>query len=119
MSLPRKIDKKIITDDRLRHINIHDIGSNTRDKQEHTCWTALLMALARLSDLVVASSVYTRGGIFMVMSSPASIEPSAGILLSIGTWTRRLLLVSVVLGNVYGIVAECTYSYRKTPTLRD
>ena len=36
MSMDREIDKKVIKGDRMRIINIHEIGSNTRDKQEHS-----------------------------------------------------------------------------------
>ena len=35
MSMQREIDKKVIKGDRMRVINIHEIGSNTRDQQEH------------------------------------------------------------------------------------
>ena len=34
--MDREIDKKVIKDDRMRIVNIHEIGSNTRDKQEHS-----------------------------------------------------------------------------------
>ena len=36
MSMQREIDKKVIKGDHMREINIHEIGSNTRDKQDHT-----------------------------------------------------------------------------------
>ena len=34
--MDREIDKKIIKGDRMRVVNIHEIGSNTRDKREHS-----------------------------------------------------------------------------------
>ena len=34
--MDREIDKKVIKGDRMRIVNVHEIGSNTRDKQEHS-----------------------------------------------------------------------------------
>ena len=36
LSMQRAIDKKVIKGDRMRLINIHEIGSNTRGQQEHS-----------------------------------------------------------------------------------